>query len=725
MVRGHGTIQRDRDVQLQLRKQLANVYNVVRDLGLNYKMTEISGCSFITIGRTEHKFSQLDKNLTLTAPTTRESEEHVEEKKVTMGEDRDSTSVSKQTFQSLQMALMEKEKEANRLNLQLTNLSSQLQVINNEGRSLHRTSLDQNEEIRRLKDQLSSLSSSSQATDCLAKKEAENKLDLDRTIQNQKMEINRLTCQLSELSSLLQDEAKKKEMSYSDALKKEDQNRTFEELTKQLEACKASKIRAESSSQNYKNDFESLEREKRQDDLKLARYENTISELTKSLEKTENKLSRIMEESSDKDDKIKVISDQNKTLTRERSKILSELEQQQEEYQLQFDIQRNLTHQSGSQQVVKTQNRTIREQEAEIRKLSYQLSDLCSTCQKSAEKKEAVVLINSAEIPVKQQLQDDNPSESKDCTEAVEDLKEDESTTDSLVDHPVAETIHDWVQAFRNSSAVIRTAIMDFFETAYSNDFFLDSRDRGDYSKAVAELMMSKEGLNILTAIVREIASEAETEEILQLDPNYTNLVDMLRWDIKVSLPRLMKDLQDDSVSYDPIATLDKSEAIDNQLERELTEIIDGFLDKLETDANKAAGVYDEIPDGDNPESEDDPDISSSESDGNPEAELNLLTQLPSLTSTPNKLLCDEDEEEDRNIKENATDSGMGISSNLDTSDPFRTSEGKLLEIFSSFSNLYGEPRPQELENQSDTEERTSSTDSEISRLHSESLTDQ
>ena len=719
MVRGHGTIKRDRDEQLQLRKQIANVYNVVRDLGLNYKMTEISGCSFITIGRTEHKFSHLDKNLTLTAPATREGEEHVEEINVTMGENRDSTSVSKETFQSLQKAFMEKEKEANRLNLQLANLSSQLQVINNEGRSLHRTSLEQNEEIKRLTAQLSSPSSSPQAIDCLAKKEAEIKLDLERTIQNQKMEINRLTSQLSELSLLLQDEAKKKEMSYSDALNQEDQNRTLDQLTKQLEACKASKIRAESSSQNYKNDFESLESEKRQDDLKLVRYENTISELTKSLEKTENKLSRIMEESSDKDDKIKVISDQNKTLTRERSKILAKLEWQQEEYQLQFDIQRNLTYQSGSHQVVKTLSRTIREQEAEIRKLSYQLSGLCSTCQKSAEKKEAVVLINSAEIPVKQQLPDDNPSESKDCTGTAEDLKEDESTTDSLADHPPVEIIHDWVQDFRNSSAVIRTAIMDFFETAYSDDFFLDSRDRGDYSKAVAELMMSNEGLNILTAIVREIASEAKIEDKLQLEPNYTSLAEWLRRDIKDSLPRLMKDLHDDSVSYDPIATLNKSEALDNQLERELIEIIGGFLDKLETEAYKAAGVYDQvwhsgIPDSDNPESDDDPDISSSESDGNPEAELNPLTQLTSLTSTPHKLLCDKDEEKDRNLKENASDSGMGTSGYLDTSDPFRTSEGKLLEIFSSLSNLYGEPNPHELENQSDSEEGTSSTDSEI-----------
>ena len=60
MARGHSTIQVDRDEQLHLRKQLANVYNVLRDLGLNYKMTEIPGCSFITIERTEHKFSHFE-----------------------------------------------------------------------------------------------------------------------------------------------------------------------------------------------------------------------------------------------------------------------------------------------------------------------------------------------------------------------------------------------------------------------------------------------------------------------------------------------------------------------------------------------------------------------------------------------------------------------------------------------------------------------------------------
>ena len=82
MVRGRTNLQRNRDEQRHLRNQLAHVYNVVRDLGLHYEMKEISGCSFITIGRTEHKFSHFDKNLALTAPTTGESGKHVEENNV-------------------------------------------------------------------------------------------------------------------------------------------------------------------------------------------------------------------------------------------------------------------------------------------------------------------------------------------------------------------------------------------------------------------------------------------------------------------------------------------------------------------------------------------------------------------------------------------------------------------------------------------------------------------
>ena len=64
MKRGHSNLQRDREEQLQLRGQLTNVYNKVHDLGVRFKMIEIPGCSFITIGRSEHKYSHLDENLT-------------------------------------------------------------------------------------------------------------------------------------------------------------------------------------------------------------------------------------------------------------------------------------------------------------------------------------------------------------------------------------------------------------------------------------------------------------------------------------------------------------------------------------------------------------------------------------------------------------------------------------------------------------------------------------
>ena len=87
---------------------------------------------------------------------------------------------------------------------------------------------------------------------------------------------------------------------------------------------------------------------------------------------------------------------------------------------------------------------------------------------------------------MKHQLPEENPIESKDCTEATQDLTDDESTTESLTHHS-----QDWIQAFYDIGQILVTAIMDFFENAYSDDFFLDSHDRGDYSKAVASLMMS------------------------------------------------------------------------------------------------------------------------------------------------------------------------------------------------------------------------------------------
>ena len=59
------------------------------------------------------------------------------------------------------------------------------------------------------------------------------------------------------------------------------------------------------------------------------------------------------------------------------------------------------------------------------------------------------------------------------------------------------------------------------------------------------------------------------------------------------------------------------------------------------------------------------------------------------------------------NLNENATDSGIGTSGLLDTSAHLGTSEGELLKIFSSLSNLYGETSIQEPEKQNDTEDKT------------------
>ena len=62
------------------------------------------------------------------------------------------------------------------------------------------------------------------------------------------------------------------------------------------------------------------------------------------------------------------------------------------------------------------------------------------------------------------------------------------------------------------------------------------------------------------------MASKAENVDKLQLYPNYTKLADCLRMDIKDSLPRLMEVLHNESVPQDVIATLQKSEELDTQL---------------------------------------------------------------------------------------------------------------------------------------------------------------
>ena len=64
---------------------------------------------------------------------------------------------------------------------------------------------------------------------------------------------------------------------------------------------------------------------------------------TSDLGDTERKLSRASQEIEDKEDKIKVISDQNRGLNRKITKLMQKVDQLQEDHKLQLAIQHNLT----------------------------------------------------------------------------------------------------------------------------------------------------------------------------------------------------------------------------------------------------------------------------------------------------------------------------------------------------------------------------------------------
>ena len=219
MVRVQGSLQREREEQLQLRSQLANVYNIVRDLGLHYEMKEISGCSFITIGRTEHKYSHLDKNLTRSAPRRASDDvQYAEQNRVISGDDTVSNDVKDETILNLHKITLEKDEEIKSQNLLLKNLSSQLQAANclangeaENKQNLSRTAMEKNEEIKRLNFQLSKLSATLQDAARLATDDAEIKQNLNRTALKQEEEIQRLTLQLSNLSPTLQANEKEEE----------------------------------------------------------------------------------------------------------------------------------------------------------------------------------------------------------------------------------------------------------------------------------------------------------------------------------------------------------------------------------------------------------------------------------------------------------------------------------------------------------------------------------
>ena len=139
-------LQRRRQEQLQLRNSLSIVYDVIRDLGLHYKLNESPGCSMITIGRSEHRFSQLDKDLAWTAQAERvENLDNVYPNTAANGDSMVSDDEDKRNLQN-------QEEEFKHVMEQLSDLSAKLEASNEEVKALldqNRVMEEQKEEVER------------------------------------------------------------------------------------------------------------------------------------------------------------------------------------------------------------------------------------------------------------------------------------------------------------------------------------------------------------------------------------------------------------------------------------------------------------------------------------------------------------------------------------------------------------------------------------------------
>jgi hypothetical protein len=920
MVRRHGTLQLDREEQLQLRGQLANVYDNVRDLGVHFKMIEIPGCSFITIGRSEHKYSHLDKNLTLTAPTAGACDniQYGEQNSSNTGYDRVSPNEKDQAIHSLQMVCLEKEEEMKFLKLQLTDLSSQLQ-----------------------------------AAYSLANNDAETKQSLSRTALEQKEELKRLTLQISKLSSTPQSNAQKEELTLRAALKQEEEknklNQKLAHLSNQLESCTVAKNKAEKlagehedSAKHYRIKLMGSENVRRNDENSYkirindcsneqqnlldtlgrlvqerdsAREKN--SKLTTSLESSENKLLTVCQEVEDKDNEIKVISDQNKGLEGKIAKLVKKADQLQEDLELQLAFQHNLDlktttpealtanepkvetknhlpqalksgQEEGSREItdalnkhkdesaepnncqatedatssqafltefqvtllnrrkaVDKKNDTIATAVAEqfmsafmddkflrssrghhrytktvmrgimskeglesiaavigevtrsvdnvdnvpywaepemvlaeslgnkiqqnLPKLmeilhdlelfdypwlgvsSYTRSEICRILQQKqnqflAKTKEIckefvtemdmadllgrgtfhpsdldLAALKSAEDVVNQPSKTPNNGQkygSKDTTTVLpkdlEEIKSDESNASEeneddwrITEYSYqVEIIQNWVDTLVKKSDIIASEIVDLFLSAFTDEEFLDTRDRPEYSLAVMRVIMSEHGLDTMAVTLDGIARTVENVDDLWIKPDYTTMAADLGKVIQHSLPILMEILRDDSVPHDIIAIGEHSPVFDIQLWAKIKVLVEDLLENdlklMALESLNTCLVSDD--------SEDDSDTSTSESDEeqaspaaktgrssiaeliSPRYSSSLLT---TMTSTPNKNQGDEDTGKEENFNENTTDSGMGTSG-IFTSDQTNTSECKILESNSSLSNPDDEEFSQE-----------------------------
>ena len=181
-----------RQEQLELRNSLSIVYDVIRDLGLHYELIELPGCSKLTIGRSHHRFSHLDKDLAWTAQAERMG--NVDNVYQNTAVNRDSSASDDEEKMNLQKLVT----ETNQLKQQLSNIASQLQASKDTEEALNayiRDATAMDDEVKRnlqmqvtenklLLGQLSDLSVKIQAS----KDEGKALLTQNRTLEKQKEE---------------------------------------------------------------------------------------------------------------------------------------------------------------------------------------------------------------------------------------------------------------------------------------------------------------------------------------------------------------------------------------------------------------------------------------------------------------------------------------------------------------------------------------------------------
>ena len=349
---------------------------------------------------------------------------------------------------------------------------------------------------------------------------------------------------------------------------------------------------------------------------------------------------------------------------------MSKIEQQEEDHELQLAFQQNLTLKSALKEPSITP----------IKESNDSLNDLTSVlCESQLSKTPKMGQNDSAKdtsIEIPEELQED-------ISNGPEELEDYQTWTED----DVKEIIENLALALAKKEDTIATAVFDFFETAYSDDYFLDSRDRHDYSKAVIGIIMSVDGIETITNIVVETASTVVNIDNLHAAPNYEAVAGFLGKEIKDSLPRLMKVLHDDSVPQDVIANLDRSSVLDEQLMEEIRAMIANALATWKTRALLETDAWFDAEDEENSK---ELNIDSEEEENSEEEEIEPRT---TMTSTPIKnqgddYIEEEDEDtgKDENPKENTNDSGLGTSG-ITTSPQSKKSVCNLLKSNSTSSN--------------------------------------